>query len=268
MAITAADVQALRRATGAGMMDAKRALEETGGDQETAAKLLRERGLAGAAKREERENSQGAVALCLADDHTVGAVVELKCETDFVAKSKEFVGLANRLAATVAGASSSPEALIASYHEEIEELKVTLKENIALGRVTRFEASAPHVVDGYLHVQSERGVQAVLVELDGGPVELAHDIAVHIGFAKPRFLSRDDVPLDIVEAEKATLEAISRNEGKPEAALPKIIEGRLTGFFRQICLVEQDYAKDDKKNITQILAGNKIVRFTQVIVGA
>ena len=109
---------------------------------------------------------------------------------------------------------------------------------------------------------------AELAELDGGSVELAHDVAVHIGFAKPKYLSRDEVPADVVESERATLEAISRNEGKPEAALPKIIEGRLNGFFRQICLNEQDYAKDEKKSVSQVLEGHKIVRFSQVIVGA
>ncbi len=268
MAITAADVQALRRATGAGMMDAKKALEEVGGDQEAAAKLLRERGLAGAAKREDRENSQGAVSLVINSEHTIGAIVELKCETDFVAKSKEFVGLANKISAAVAASEKAPAPVLEGFNAEIEALKVTLKENIALGRVSHFAARSPHVIDGYLHIQSERGVQAVLVELDGGPVELAHDIAVHIGFAKPKYLSREDVPSDVVDAERVTLEAISRNEGKPEAALPKIIEGRMNGFFRQICLTEQDYAKDDKQSVSQVLGKQKIVRFSQVIVGA
>lgn len=265
MAITASDVQALRKSTGAGMMDAKKALEEAGGDQEAAAKLLRERGLAGAAKREDRENSQGAVTLLVADDHLSGAIVELKCETDFVAKSKEFVDLADRICRAVAdGSESSAE----SFTAEIEALKVTLKENIALGRVVKYSCQSPGVIDGYLHVQSERGVQAVLVELDSGSVELAHDIAVHIGFARPTYLSRDQVPAEIVESERKTLETISRNEGKPEAALPKIIEGRMNGFFKQICLVEQDYAKDEKQSVTQVLGKSKIVRFAQVIVGA
>lgn len=265
MAITASDVQALRKSTGAGMMDAKKALEETGGDQDAAAKLLRERGLAGAAKREDRENSQGAVTLLVADDHLSGAIVELKCETDFVAKSKEFVDLANKICQAVADGS---ETSVESFTDEIEALKVTLKENIALGRVIKYSCQAPGVIDGYLHVQSERGVQAVLVELDSGSVELAHDIAVHIGFARPTYLNRDQVPSEIVEAERKTLETISRNEGKPEAALPKIIEGRMNGFFKQICLVEQDYAKDEKQSVTQVLGKSKIVRFAQVIVGA
>lgn len=265
MAITAADVQALRKSTGAGMMDAKKALEEANGDQEAAAKLLRERGLAGAAKREDRENSQGAVTLVIADDHRSGAIVELKCETDFVAKSSEFVELANRICQAVAEGS---ESTIDNFSAEIEALKVTLKENIALGRVVKYECDSPGVIDGYLHVQSERGVQAVLVQLDSGTVELAHDIAVHVGFARPKYLNRDEVPSDIVDSERATLEAISRNEGKPEAALPKIIEGRMNGFFKQICLTEQDYAKDEKQSIAQVLGKSKIVRFSQVIVGA
>jgi elongation factor Ts len=265
MAITASDVQALRKSTGAGMMDAKKALEEAGGDQEAAAKLLRERGLAGAAKREDRENSQGAVTLLVAGNHLSGAIVELKCETDFVAKSKEFVDLADRICRVVAdGSESSAE----SFTAEIEALKVTLKENIALGRVVKYSCQPPGVIDGYLHVQSERGVQAVLVELDSGSVELAHDIAVHIGFARPTYLSRDQVPSEIVESERKTLETISRNEGKPEAALPKIIEGRMNGFFKQVCLVEQDYAKDEKQSVAQVLGKSKIVRFAQVIVGA
>lgn len=265
MAITAADVQALRKTTGAGMMDAKKALEEANGDQEAAAKLLRERGLAGAAKREERENSQGAVTLSISDDHLKGAIVELKCETDFVAKSAEFVELANKLCRAVLNGTESS---VDDYQSEIEELKVTLKENIALGRVVRFQCDAPGVIDGYLHVQSDRGVQAVVVELDNGSVELAHDIAVHVGFARPQYLSRDEVPSEIVDSERATLEAISRNEGKPEAALPKIIEGRMNGFFKQVCLTEQDYAKDEKQSVSQILGKSKIVRFAQVIVGA
>lgn len=265
MAITAADVQALRKATGAGMMDAKKALQEVDGDHDAAAKLLRERGLAGAAKREDRENSQGAVTLKINEDHTIGTIVELKCETDFVAKSQEFVELANRICDAVSGGT---EATAETFNDEIEALKVTLKENIALGRVTRFEASSPHLVDGYLHVQSERGVQAVLVELDGGTVELAHDIAVHVAFARPTYLNRDEVPKETVESERHTLETISRNEGKPEAALPKIIEGRMNGFFKQICLVDQDYAKDDKQSVAQVLGNTHIVRFAQVIVGA
>jgi elongation factor Ts len=146
-------------------------------------------------------------------------------------------------------------------------MKVTLKENIELGDVVRIEAAAGNVLDSYLHIQGGRGVNAVLVEMSNASVELAHDIAVHIGFARPKYLSRNDVPADVVEAERQTLEAISRNEGKPEAALPKIIEGRMNGFFKDVALLDQPYAKDDKQSVTQIIGSASIVRFAQVEIG-
>ena len=129
---------------------------------------------------------------------------------------------------------------------ELEELKIMLKEKIELGPVVRFEAADGNVIGHYEHIQGGRGVNGVLVEIAGGNDELAHDIAVHIAFARPQYLTRDDVPADVVEAERQTLETITRNEGKPEAALPKIVEGRVNGFFKDVCLLEQPYAKDDK----------------------
>jgi len=262
MSFTAKDVQALRQATGAGMMDAKRALEATDGDAEAAAQLLREKGLVKAAERASRENAQGAVALFV--DGNVGSIVQLKCETDFVASSQHFKNLASTMAALVA--AKGVEAT-ADRTKELEDLRLTLKEHIELGQVVRIEAEPAHVLDSYLHIQNERGVNAVLVELAGGNPQLAHDIAVHVAFARPRFLSRDEVPADEVEKERATLEAITRNEGKPEQALPKIVEGRLNGFFKEICLLEQPYAKDDKVSISQLLDGASIVRFAQVEIG-
>jgi elongation factor Ts len=262
MSFTAKDVQALRQATGAGMMDAKRALEATDGDAAAAAQLLREKGLAKAAERADRENAQGAVALFV--DGNVGSIVQLKCETDFVASSQHFKNLAATMAALVT--AKGVEAT-AERAKEVEDLRLTLKEHIELGQVVRIEAEPGHVLDSYLHIQGERGVNAVLVELVGGTAQLAHDIAVHVAFARPRYLSRDEVPADEVEKERATLEAITRNEGKPEQALPKIVEGRLNGFFKEICLLEQPYAKDDKRSISQLLDGASIVRFAQVEIG-
>jgi elongation factor Ts len=262
VSFTAKDVQALRQATGAGMMDAKKALEANDGDAEAAKQWLREKGLADTGKRADRENAQGAVALVI--DDGVGSIVQLKSETDFVASSDKFKSLVNELAELVA--AKGPEA-VADKQAELDEMKITLKENIDLGRVVRIEAAPGNVLDSYLHVQGGRGVNAVLVEVAGGSQDLAHDIAVHIGFAKPTYLSRDDVPADIVDKERATLEAISRNEGKPEAALPKIIEGRLNGFFKEICLLDQPYAKDEKQSISQLLGGATIVRFEQVVIG-
>ena len=259
---TAKDVQRLRQQTGAGMMDAKNALQETSGDFEAAAKLLRERGLASTSKRSDRENAQGAVAVALTDN--AGAIVQLRSETDFVAKSPDFVKLVQELADLVA---EKGEGAVAERQDDVDSLKVTLKENIDLGQVVRFEAAAGAVIDSYLHIQNDRGVNAVLVELQGGTKEQAHDVAVHIAFARPEYLSRDEVPAEAVEEARKELEAISRNEGKPEAALPKIVEGRMNGWYKERVLVDQSFAKDEKQTVAQVLGDAKVTRFSQVTIG-
>ena len=262
MAFTAKDVQTLRQATGAGMMDAKKALEANDGDFEAAKQWLREQGLAASAKRDDRENTEGVVALVV--DDQVGAMVELKCETDFVAASEHFKREAQELAHVVA--SKGVDA-VSTRQERLEDLRITLKEKIELGRVVRLEASDGDVIDSYLHVQGGRGVNGVLVVLSGGDKHLAHDVAVHVAFARPKYLTRDDVPADVVDAERTTLETITRNEGKPEQAIGKIVEGRLQGFFKTVALVDQPYAKDDKQTIGQLLGGARIVEFAQVEIG-
>lgn len=262
MAISAKDVQALRQESGAGMMDAKKALVENDGDFAKALQWLKEKGVAQSAKRAERENTEGAVAVSVTPEGA--AIVELRCETDFVAKNDDFVNLVNEMANE---AAKGGETALEARTTEIQNLNVSLKENIALGRVVRFDAQSGRTVDSYLHVQADRGVNAVLVELEGGNSELAHDIAVHIAFARPQYLSREDVPAEEVEQQRKTFEALSRNEGKPEAALPKIIEGRLTGFFKDVALLDQPYAKDEKQSISQLLGSAKITRFAQVVVG-
>ncbi|HEY5323410.1 MAG TPA: translation elongation factor Ts [Caldimonas sp.] len=262
MAFTAKDVQSLRQATGAGMMDAKRALEANDGDMEASKQWLREKGLAASAKRDDRENNQGVVALVI--EGNVGAIVKLKSETDFVAGSDQFKGEAETLAKLVI---AEGEDAVAQRATQLEDLKITLKEKIELGEVVRFEAAPGNVLDSYLHIQGGRGVNAVLVEMSNASQELAHDIAVHIAFARPKYLSRNDVPADVVEHERQTLETISRNEGKPEAALPKIIEGRLNGFYKDVALLDQPYAKDDKQSITQVIGSASIVRYAQVEIG-
>jgi elongation factor Ts len=262
MAFTAKDVQALRQATGAGMMDAKRALEAADGDAEAAKQWLREQGLAASAKRADRENAQGVVALVV--DGQVGALVELKCETDFVAASERFKLEAQELARLAA--TKGTEA-VADRQERLDDLRITLKEKIEVGRVERLEAETDATIGSYLHIQGGRGVNGVLVVLAGGSPQLAHDIAVHIAFARPTFLSRGDVPADVVEAERKTLEALTRNEGKPEQALPKIVEGRLQGFFKTVALLDQPYAKDDKVSIAQLIGSATIVDFAQVEIG-
>lgn len=260
---TAKDVQALRQATGAGMMDCKRALEDAGGDQDAARRLLRERGLAGAAKRSDREASQGAVALAVGGG--AAAIVELRCETDFVAKADSFVSLVDELAQLVV---AKGEAAVSERADAVDELRTTLKENISVGRVVRFEVGDSSSVGSYLHVQAGRGVNAVLVELSGGSEELAHDVAVHIAFTRPTHLRREDVPEAEVAEERATVEQISRNEGKPEAALAKIVEGRMNGWFKERVLLEQPYARDEKRTIAELVGGATVVRFSQVVVGS
>ena len=262
MAISAKDIQRLRQEAGVGMMEAKKALEETDGDFTAAIKLLRERGLANMAKRSDRDNSQGAVAI--GRSGATAAIVQLKSETDFVAKSPEFVAFVQALADSVA---AKGDAGIVDHQTTMDSLTISLKENIELGRVVRFEPPAGSVVDTYLHVQSDRGVNATMVEILDGSMELAHDIALHIAFARPQYLTRDEVPADVVVEERATLEGITRNEGKPEAALPKIVEGRLNGFFKDRCLVEQEFAKDNKQTISGVLGSAKITRFAQVEIG-
>lgn len=261
---TAKDVQALRQATGAGMMDAKKALTETDGDMEAAKKLLREKGLAKADDRAGRENAQGAIAIAT-NVGTVG-MVELKCETDFVAKSENFIRLTQELADSVAARG---EEAVASHAHEVDDLKVTLKENIEVGRAVQIKLGEGETVDTYLHRQDGRGVNGVVVVLQGGSKELAHDIAVHIAFAKPQYLTRDEVPEDVVAEERDTLLNITRAEGKPEAAWPKIVEGRLNAWYKERVLLEQPFVRDDKQTIAQLAdsGGATIVRFAQLFIG-
>lgn len=240
-------------------MDARRALEENAGDTDRAVQWLREQGIAKAAARDQRAATQGAVAVVR--DGPIAAAVELRCETDFVAKSEEFVSLVDELAALVV---AKGEDAVRDRSEEVDRLRSTLKENVSIGRVVRFEAGEGELLDTYLHQQAGRGVNAVMVVLRGGSQGLAHDIAVHIAFARPRYLRREEVPEEDVAAERRTIEAISRNEGRPEAALPKIVEGRMNAWFKERCLLDQSYVRDEKKTVTQLLGGAEIVRFAQV----
>jgi elongation factor Ts len=262
-AITAKDVQSLRRSTGVGMLDAKRALEENDGDIDKATSWLREQGIASAAKRSDRDASQGAVSVV--KEGNVAAIVSLRCETDFVAKAAEFVSLVDAITAKVVAEGAD---VVESFADEIDQMRTTLKENISVGEVVRLEAGPDEVVDTYLHQQAGRGVNAIIVVLKGGTEELAHDVAVHVAFAKPLYARREDVPQDEIDKERATIEAISRNEGKPEASLDKIIEGRMNGWFKERVLLEQPFAKDDKKSVAQILGDAELVAYAQVVVGS
>jgi elongation factor Ts len=195
------------------------------------------------------------------------ALVQLRSETDFGAKSPDFVNLVNELAALVA---AEGEDAVDQRKAAIEDLNIISKENVQLGEVVRFEAAPGNVVGSYLHVQNDRGVNGVVVELARADEELAHDIAVHIAFGKPRYLSRQDVPTEEIDAERATLETATRLEGKPEAAMPKIIDGKLAGWFKRVpggVLLEQPYAKDESRTVSQVLGQAQIIRFAQVVIG-
>ena len=260
---TAKDVQEVRQATGAGMLDCKKALEETNGDKEGAKQLLRERGLAASAKRSDRENTQGTVALVINGD--AAAMVELKCETDFVAKSEQFNAVAKDLAQSVL--AGGPDAA-SQRSGDLDELKITLKENIELGRVVQFVKGAGNVLDSYLHVQSERGSTACSSRRRA-PRKRSRTTSPSTSRSPVRSTSRvTRCPRPTSRRSAATLEAITRNEGKPEQAIPKIVEGRLNGFFKDICLLDQPFAKDDKKSVSEVLGGGSIVRFSQIEIGA
>ncbi|HEX5614795.1 MAG TPA: translation elongation factor Ts [Acidimicrobiia bacterium] len=276
--ISAKDVAALRKMTGAGMMDCKQALEESDGDMERAKDWLREKGKAGSAKRVGRSADQGAVEVLV--DGSVGALVELNCETDFVAKSADFTALLGAVTrAVVANPDGDPASLPVdggTVADAIGELGAKIGEKLELGRVSRYETT-DGLLDVYKHVQSERGVVGVLVELGGvDPAnaqarEVAHDIALHIASQAPRYVTRDDVPAEEIDRERAVLETQTREEGKPEQAIAKIVDGKLGGFFKQVSLLDQAFVKDQKTTIGALVAslgGDAVVRrFVRVKIG-
>ena len=275
--VSAKDVAALRKATGAGMMDCKKALAESNGDMQGAKDWLRTKGLAGASKRAGRDAQEGAVEVVV--DGNVAALVELTCETDFVAKGADFTSTLAALTKHVASTSTDGLADQAfdgmTVGEAVTQLGAKLQEKIELGTVERYETS-DGVVDAYKHMQNDRGTIGVLVELGGiGDAdkarEVAHDIVLHIASAAPTYVRRDDVPADVVEKERVVLEELTRNEGKPDAAIPKIVEGRLNGFYKDNCLLEQGFVKDPKTSIAALLqqAGPDatVRRFARVKVG-
>jgi elongation factor Ts len=195
----------------------------------------------------------------------VAVIAELKCETDFVAKSDQFLAVLDQLVAAVL---ADGEAGSAAVKDQVDDLKVTLKENIDVGRIHHLPVAAGQVVDTYLHKQEGRGVNAVVVVLEGGDAELAHEVAVSAAFSKPKYLTRDQVPQADADEERATLEGITRAEGKPEQAIDKIVEGRLNAWYKDQVLLEQPYAKDDKQSITQLLGSATIAGFAQVYIGS
>jgi len=275
---TVADIQALRERTGAGMLDVKKALDEADGDLDKAVDVLRVKGLKGVSKREGRSASEGLVITHIADGGAgqVGTLIEINSETDFVAKNDKFVTLAETVLKAVvdAGAADIDAALSApvegkTVKDFIDENAGVLGEKIVLRRVARIEA--PVVVD-YLH-KTNKDLPAqvgVLVGSDDKAGEVARDIAMHIAAYSPLYLSRDEIAADVVENERRVAEETSRNEGKPEAAMPKIIEGRMNGFYKENVLPEQAFAKDPKTTVGKVVeaTGGEVVAFARFRVGA
>ena len=271
---TIADIKALREQLGTGMVDTKKALEEADGDVEKAVEILRLKGAKGNAKRADRSTSEGLVTAV--EHNGKVTILELNTETDFVAKNERFIALADKvLEAAAAVDADSVEAALAApagnqtVAELISDEAAIIGEKVELRRVRTLSGDAFEI---YLHKTSKDLPPQVGVVLayTGDDAETARSIAQHISFANPTYLSRDDVPAAEVEKEREIVTEISRNEGKPEAALPKIVEGRVNAFFKQVALLDQDYAKDNKLSVAKVAgdAGITITDFARFKVGA
>ena len=267
--ITAELVKQLREKTGAGMMDCKKVLTETDGDMDKAADLLRERGIAKAAKKSGRIAAEGLVATYVTEDKKVGAVVEVNAETDFVAKNAEFVEFVNDIAEIVATKNPADvEALLETAHKEtgktvkevLTEKIATIGENMTIRRFERFESKG--LVESYIH---GAGKIAVLVDFAKGDSELAKDICMQIAAARPEYLDRTAVPADRVEKEMEVLKAQAMNEGKPAEIAEKMVQGRIGKFYSEICLLDQEFVKDSSIKVGDLIKskGAEIVRFAR-----
>lgn len=276
--ISAADIKALRDQTGAGMMDVKNALVEAEGDAEKALEIIRVKGLKGIAKREGRSASDGVVVVEVVDgdEGQVGIMVEVNSETDFVAKTEKFGEFAKSvLDAAVASGAKTLEELLAYVHEgetvaqRTEGIAAIIGEKIQVRRLARLTGEK---IDVYLHRTAKDlpPQVGVMVATDAAAASVAHDIAMHIAAFTPTYLNRDEVPADTVANERRIAEETSRAEGKPEKALPMIIEGRMNGFFKENCLLEQAYARDPKTTVGKVAqaAGGSVTGFARFRVGA
>ncbi|HET8795197.1 MAG TPA: translation elongation factor Ts [Arthrobacter sp.] len=257
---TAADIKALRERTGAGMMDVKKALDEANGDTEKAMEVIRIKGLKGATKREGRSTAEGLIAARVNDG--AGVMIEVNCETDFVAKSAPFIEFGDKVVAAAVESGATDVDVLLGYDvdgkplsEHVIEAGALLGEKVKVRRIARVEGKT---VDAYLHKTSKDlpAQVGVLFAVDGGgsdAEEAAHDVAVHAAAYNPTYITRDEVPAELVENERRIADETARAEGKPEQALTKIVEGRLTGFFKEGVLLDQAFAKDPKKSVAQVL---------------
>ena len=256
--VTAELVKQLREKTGAGMMDCKKVLTETDGDMEKAAELLRERGIAKAAKKSDRIAAEGLVAAYVTADKKVGAIVEVNAETDFVAKNAEFKSFVDDIACQVAEKNpANVEELLEqkyikdeskTFKEVLTNKIATIGENMTIRRFVRFESAG--LVESYIHGE---GKIAVLVNLAKGETELAKDICMQIAAARPEYLSRNDVPESAVQKEMEILKAQAMNEGKPAEIAEKMVQGRIGKFYGEICLLEQEFVKDPSMKVEQLV---------------
>ena len=267
--ITAELVKNLREKTGAGMMDCKKVLTETDGDMEKAAELLRERGIAKAAKKSGRIAAEGLVAAYVSADKKVGSIVEVNAETDFVAKNDEFVNFVNDVAEIVATSNPSDlDALLATSYknvgktvqEVLTEKIATIGENMSIRRFERFESAG--LVESYIH---GAGKIAVLVDFSKGETELAKDVCMQIAAARPEYFNRESVPQDRVAKEMEILKAQAMNEGKPAEIAEKMVQGRIGKFYSEICLLDQEFVKDSSVKVGELIKskGSEMVRFAR-----
>ena len=260
--ITAAMVKALRDATGLGMMDCKRALEEAGGDIEAATELLRKKGLAKATDKAGRVTGEGLIAIKASDDGTSAAMVEVRCETDFCARNDEFRAMVDALAAAAAAAPDGPVEADEAINARLQETLARTGENMSYARGVKI--SAPRM-GTYLHFNGKVGV-IVGVEGDVTDETLA-DLCMHIAFADPIGVTKDDIPADMVEKEKRIAKAQAMDSGKPEHIAEKIVIGKINKFLSQNALLEQSFVKDDKKRVRDIIGEAKIMTFARFAVG-
>lgn len=270
--ITAALVKELRERTGAGMMDCKKALTQVDGDMDKAIDFLREKGLAAAAKKAGRIAAEGVVGSYVTEDGKVGVIVEVNCETDFVAKTDNFKALVEKIAAHIAATNPADvDALLASELEGATvEAMVTaavasIGEKISVRRFARYEV-AEGLVAAYIHGGGKIGV---LVELTAGTAELGKDIAMHVAAANPSYLNRTQVPAAELEHEKEVLSEQAKNEGKPEKIIEKMVLGRINKYYKEVCLVDQDFVKDPDQTIAKLLKANDadVVEFARFQLG-
>ncbi|MGQ9629646.1 MAG: translation elongation factor Ts [bacterium] len=290
MTVSASQVKELRDKTGAGMMDCKRALADANGDMGEAIKLLRQRGIVSAAKKASRETSEGQVAIYISPDGEVGAMVEVNCETDFVARNSIFQDFAGRVAELVGKSEDleTVEQLLGrefdcsgrTLRDHLAEMVMRIGENIAIRRFVKYTLDSDGFIASYIHFDGRIGV-IVEVGCSPGTVkketfrEVVKNIAMQIAASNPISISRDDLPKDIIESEREVYRTQARNEGKPERIIDKIVEGKINRYYKEVCLLEQPFVRDTSKTVGEYIEENapavgddiQIRRFARYTVG-